>query len=111
MKRKKLRAIHARRRRCIDTDGSVTTGDVWDVICDSVEEANEMRKKTSLMIWIADAISARGLGSAAAAALFGIPEERFLQLQRGRFFQFSIEEIERMATTIEETASGSESTE
>jgi predicted XRE-type DNA-binding protein len=111
MKRKKLRAIHARSRRGVDTDEAVTTGDIWDVICDTVEEANEMRKKASLMIWIADAVSARGLSSAAAAALFGISEERFLKLQLGRFSQFSLGEIERMATTIGETASGSEATE
>ena len=73
-----------------------STGNVFRDLGFGVEEAENLRIRTDLMIQLTKLIEARGLTQAAAAKLLGVTQPRISDLVRGKIDRFSIDTLVEM---------------
>ncbi|HZK98349.1 MAG TPA: XRE family transcriptional regulator [Caulobacteraceae bacterium] len=71
---------------------------VWDAICDTPEEAENLRLRSSLMMALEDHIDHDGLTRSQAAKVFGVTQPRVSDLVRGKIQLFSLDCLVNMAT-------------
>jgi len=71
---------------------------VWDAICDTPEEAENLKLRSSLMMALKDHIGGEGLSQSQAAKLFGVTQPRVSDLVRGKIQLFSLDCLVNMAT-------------
>lgn len=64
---------------------------VWDAICDTPQQAANMRLRSELMIRVEQLIRRRRLTQARAAKLFGVTQPRISDLVRGKIGKFSVD--------------------
>jgi predicted XRE-type DNA-binding protein len=64
---------------------------VWDALEDTPTEAENMRLRSSLMIAIAEAVSAWHVTQTEAARRLGVTQPRLNDLLRGRVARFSLD--------------------
>jgi len=72
---------------------------VWDAICDTHAEAENMRLRSSLMMALKAHIENENLSQMAAAKLFGVTQPRISDLVRGKINLFSLDTLINMAAT------------
>ena len=72
---------------------------VWDAIESPPEEAEEMKRRSGLMIMLTDHIAQHSLSSPQAAELFGVSQQRISLLKKGKISQLELEVLEGMAKT------------
>jgi predicted XRE-type DNA-binding protein/phage-related protein len=72
---------------------------VWDAICDTPAEAENMRLRSSLMIALKGHIESENLNQAAAAKVFGVTQPRISDLVRGKINLFSLDALINMTAT------------
>ncbi len=102
-KRMKLKTIQPRMAEATVDIGGVRSADPWEVICDTPEEAAEMRAQSRLMMRLAWVIRKHRWRRARAAQYCGVPQTRIAALQHGRFSAFSLEELQRMAAVLRDS--------
>lgn len=71
----------------------VTTGDPWDVVADTREEAENLRVRAEIMEAIQDRIEEFGWSQAATAARLGITQPRVSDLCWGKIDKFSLDAL------------------
>lgn len=69
---------------------------VWDAICDTPAEAENMRMRSGLMMALKDHIDSESLSQAAAAKRFGVTQPRISDLVRGKIDLFSLDALVNM---------------
>jgi predicted XRE-type DNA-binding protein len=69
---------------------------VWDAICDTPAEAENMRIRSGLMMALKDHIDSERLSQAAAGKLFGVTQPRISDLVRGKIDLFSLDALVNM---------------
>jgi predicted XRE-type DNA-binding protein len=69
---------------------------VWDAISASVEEAENMKLRSSLMIELKTFIDEAGLSQAQAAKRFGVTQPRISDLMRGKIDLFGLDTLVNM---------------
>ena len=79
---------------------------VWDALCDTPEQAVEMRKRSDVAIAIQTAMEAWGQSRVEAAARLGVSQRRLSDLLRGRLDRFSVEALTKMAARAGLTGTG-----
>ena len=70
-----------------------SSGNVFQDLGFSAEEATNLKLRSDLMIRLSKLIEARGLTQAQAAALFGVTQPRISDLVRGKIDRFSIDTL------------------
>jgi predicted XRE-type DNA-binding protein len=70
---------------------------VWDAICDTQEEAENMKLRASLMMALEEQITSTGLSQSQAAKLFKVTQPRVSDLMRGKINLFSLDALVNMA--------------
>lgn len=70
---------------------------VWDAICATPAEAENMRLRSRLMMALKEHIASESLNQAAAAKLFGVTQPRISDLVRGKIDLFSLDALVNMA--------------
>ncbi|HJV84540.1 MAG TPA: XRE family transcriptional regulator [Noviherbaspirillum sp.] len=100
MKRRKLRAMHGNVVADSTHETSVRTADVWEAICDTPEEAADMRIRTRIIFWIIKVVEYRRWSYATAARQCDLTPERLQALLRGRISQFTVTELEAIAARL-----------
>ena len=71
---------------------------VWDAIEDTPAEAENMKLRSTLMMYLKDFIVSAELSQAEAAKLFNITQPRVSDLMRGKINLFGIDTLVNMAT-------------
>ncbi|MBV1835748.1 helix-turn-helix domain-containing protein [Acetobacter estunensis] len=71
---------------------------VWDAICDTTEEAENMKLRTEVMAALERFVKDNGLTQVRAAAAFGVTQPRVSDLMRRKFDRFSLDSLLAMAT-------------
>ena len=71
---------------------------VWDAIEETVEEAQNMKLRSSLMMALQEHISRAKLNQAQAAKLFGVTQPRISNLMHGKIDLFAIDTLVNMAS-------------
>ncbi|WP_414832673.1 helix-turn-helix domain-containing protein [Afifella sp. YEN Y35] len=71
---------------------------VWDAICDTPEEAREMRSRSRLLMHLDQLLNR--LSDASARQLLGVSTDRLDALRRGKIDLFSLEELMGLARRI-----------
>ena len=71
---------------------------VWDALCDTPEQAQNMRLRAELMHGIH--LTRRGLSQAEAARLCGITAPRMSDLMAGRISRFSLDALVNIAAAL-----------
>ena len=66
---------------------------VWDAIEDTLDAAEHMRIRSSLMASLKQHIKDRGLSQAEAAAALGVTQPRLSDLMRGKISLFEIDAL------------------
>ena len=69
---------------------------VWDAIEDTVEEAENVKLRSELMIALKAHIARTGLSQAAAAKLLGVTQPRISDLLRGKINLFALDALVNM---------------
>ncbi|MDR1848451.1 MAG: XRE family transcriptional regulator [Zoogloeaceae bacterium] len=72
---------------------------VWDAICDTPAEAENMRLRADLMCDLIKIIQSRKLTQAEAAEAFGVTQPRVSDLMRGKIERFSLDALVNMAAS------------
>ena len=70
-----------------------SAGNVFRDLGFSPEEAEHLKVRSNLMIYLQKAIATRGLKQAEAAKLLGVTQPRVSELMRGRIDLFSIDTL------------------
>ena len=70
-----------------------SSGNVFQDLGFSAEEATNLKLRSDLMIRLSKLIEARGLTQAQAATLFGVTQPRISDLVRGKIDRFSIDTL------------------
>ena len=70
---------------------------VWDAIEDTLEEAENMKLRSALMIALKEHLTRAGLNQSEAAKLFGITQPRVSDLMRGKIGLFGLDALVNMA--------------
>ena len=70
---------------------------VWDAIEDTPAEAENMKLRSTLMMYLKNYIESAGLSQAEAAKLFNITQPRVSDLMRGKINLFGIDALVNMA--------------
>jgi predicted XRE-type DNA-binding protein len=70
---------------------------VWDALEDSPAEAENMKRRSSLMIAIGEAVAAWRVPQAKAAKRLGVTQPRLNDLLRGRVGKFSLDALVALA--------------
>ena len=73
---------------------------VWDALCDTPEQAQNMRLRAELMHGIHQTLTRRGLSQAEAARLCGITAPRMNNLMVGRISRFSLDALVNIAAAL-----------
>lgn len=73
-----------------------STGNVFKDLGFELEEAQNLRVRSDLMIELSRLIDSRGLTQSAAAQLFGVTQPRISDLKRGKIDRFSIDSLVEM---------------
>ncbi|MGH7585417.1 MAG: helix-turn-helix domain-containing protein [Gemmatimonadales bacterium] len=73
-----------------------SSGNVFEDLGFSAEEAEYLRIRADLMITLSKLIEARGLTQVKAAELFGVSQPRISDLIRGKIDRFSIDTLVEM---------------
>ena len=71
---------------------------VWDAIEETVEEAQNMKLRSTLMMALQEHISRAKLNQAQAAKLFGVTQPRISNLMHGKIDLFAIDTLVNMAS-------------
>jgi predicted XRE-type DNA-binding protein len=74
-----------------------TYASVWDLVCDTPEEAANMKFRSKLTIALQDYIEKSGLSQAKLAKLFGVTQPRVSDLRRGKIGLFALDALVNMA--------------
>ena len=89
------------RRKLTPEDFKVETfASVWDAICDSPEEAANLRARADLMHGISDIVKAAGWTEAEAARRCGLTQPRMSNLVHGEISSFSLDALVNIATAL-----------
>ncbi|MDO8845320.1 helix-turn-helix domain-containing protein [Methylicorpusculum sp.] len=72
---------------------------VWDVIEKTLEEAENMKLRSTLMGILREHITRTGLNQAQAAKLFGVTQPRLSDLIRGKNNLFGLDALVNMAAS------------
>jgi predicted XRE-type DNA-binding protein len=70
---------------------------VWDAIEDTPTQAENMRRRSSLMMALKEHISRGGLTQSDAAKVFGVTQPRVSDLMRGKIELFGLDSLVNMA--------------
>jgi predicted XRE-type DNA-binding protein len=70
---------------------------VWDAIEDRLEEAENMKLRSILMMALKDHITRTGMSQSQAATLFGVTQPRVSDLMRGKIDLFGLDALVNMA--------------
>ena len=70
---------------------------VWDAICDTPEDAENMRLRSEVMIALEKYIKENGLTQKEAARRFGVTQPRVSELVHRKFSRFSLDSLLSMA--------------
>lgn len=70
-----------------------STGNVFQDLGFSADEAANLKVRADLMIRLSKLIDTRGLTQAQAAALFGVTQPRISDLVRGKIDRFSVDTL------------------
>lgn len=73
---------------------------VWDAIEDTVEEAEEMKVRSALMIAVNDRLEEFGWSQTMAAKNLGLTQPRVSDLRRGKVNKFSVEALLGIARKV-----------
>ena len=71
---------------------------VWDAICDTPEEAAQMRMKSELLSMLSDEIKAWGVTQAQAAQRLGVTQPRINDLLRGKISSITFDQLITLST-------------
>jgi predicted XRE-type DNA-binding protein len=77
-----------------------SSGDVYEDLWLSPEEAEHLKARSELMIALKQVIEDRGLTQTAAAELFGVTQPRISNLMRGRIDLFSVDTLISMLAHV-----------
>jgi len=77
-----------------------TFGSVWDAIEDTLEEAANMKLRSSLMMAIEDHIRSNGWTQQEAAQRLRVTQPRVSDLMRGKIDLFGLDTLVNMLTSI-----------
>lgn len=77
-----------------------SSGDVYEDLGLSPEEAEHLKARSELMIALKQVIEDRGLTQTAAAELFGVTQPRISNLMRGRIDLFSVDTLISMLAHV-----------
>jgi len=80
-----------------DTTADQTFESVWDAICDTPEEAHQMRLRSDVMARLEKFMKDHKMTQAQAAAAFGVTQPRVSDLVRRKFDRFTLESLLTMA--------------
>lgn len=75
-----------------------TYANVWDALCDTPEEAANMKARSELMLSIRERVTAWGLPQEEAAKRVGLTRPRLNDLMRGKIDKFSLDALVNIAT-------------
>ena len=73
---------------------------VWDAIADTPDEAENMKLRSSLMLYLEGEIERRGWTQAEAAAHLGITQPRVSDLLRGKINLFGLDSLVNMVAAM-----------
>lgn len=73
---------------------------VWDAICDTPQQAQNMKLRAELMHGIRLAMQRQNLSQAAAARLCGVTAPRMSDLVAGRINKFSLDALVNVAAAL-----------
>ena len=73
-----------------------STGNVFKDLGFDLEEAQNLKVRSDLMIELSRVIDSRGLTQSDAAQLFGVTQPRISDLKRGKIDRFSIDSLVEM---------------
>lgn len=73
---------------------------VWDALCDTEQEACNMRLRAQLLNVIQQAMQSQGLTQAQAARLCGVTAPRMSDLAAGRISKFSLDALVNIAAAM-----------
>jgi len=74
---------------------------VWDAIEDTPEEAENMKRRSALMMELKNHISRAGMTQTQAAELFGVAQSRVSDLMQGKINLFDLEMLVNMVTAAD----------
>ena len=77
---------------------SETFESVWDAICDTTEEAANMKARSELMLNIRERVKAWGITQEEAAKRLHLTRPRLNDLLRGKIDKFSLDALVNIAT-------------
>jgi predicted XRE-type DNA-binding protein len=77
---------------------SETYDSVWDALCDTPQEAANMKARAELMLSIRDRVKAWGMPQEEAAKRLGLTRPRLSDLLRGKIDKFSLDALVNIAT-------------
>jgi predicted XRE-type DNA-binding protein len=77
---------------------SETYDSVWDALCDTPQEAANMKARAELMLSIRDRVKAWGIPQEEAAKRLGLTRPRLSDLWRGKIDKFSLDALVNIAT-------------
>jgi predicted XRE-type DNA-binding protein len=69
---------------------------VWDAVCDTGGEAENMKLRSSLMIELKAYVRDKGLSQSQAAKLFSVTQPRVSDLMRGKIDLFALDTLVNM---------------
>ena len=73
---------------------------VWDAIEDSIETADEFKRRSALMIALTEHIREQAWSRAVAARQLGVSEVRLAELLRGKIDAFGLDVLVAMARSV-----------
>jgi predicted XRE-type DNA-binding protein len=73
---------------------------VWDAIADTPEEAENMKLRSVLMMYLEGEIARRGWTQAEAAAHLGVTQPRVSDLLRGKISLFGLDSLVNMVAAM-----------
>jgi predicted XRE-type DNA-binding protein len=73
------------------------TGVVWEAICDTPEEAADLRQRADLMVEIDAKVRAWKLSRPKAAHRLGIAQDRLDDLLAGRISRFTLDDLHQLS--------------
>lgn len=73
-------------------------GAVWDAICDTPEEAENMKLRSDLMTYIRNHIKAKEMDTKTVQKVLGLTQPRVSYLMTGKIDKFSLDTLVVMAS-------------
>ena len=80
------------------TTKSETFASVWDALCDTSEEAANMKARSELMLSIRERVRVWNVPQEEAAKRVGLTRPRLNDLMRGKIDKFSLDTLVNIAT-------------